>query len=84
MEMQWRSACQFCRMDERTSAHDFLRRLDLGDLDRNLSEEMSKLSYEQLLAVGGWLAERHLARAKGKRAERAPWQGQSMTFIDRH
>jgi hypothetical protein len=61
-------------MDERSTAHDFLRRLDSGELDGNLSEEMTKLSYEQLLDVGGWLAERHLARAKGKRAERAPWQ----------
>jgi hypothetical protein len=71
-------------MDERSAAHDFLRRLDSGELDRKLSEEMNKLSYEQLLHVGAWLAERHLARAKGKRAERAPWQSDSRDHLGQH
>jgi hypothetical protein len=71
-------------MDERSGAHDFLCRLDSGELDGKLFEEMNKLSYEQLLHVGGWLAERHLARAKGKRAERASWLCESRDHLDRH
>jgi hypothetical protein len=84
MQKQWRSACHTNSMDERSAAHEFLGRLDTGELDGKLFEEMNKLSYEQLLHVGGWLAERHLARAKGKRAELAPWLREARDHLDRH
>ena len=68
-------------MNEGNGAQDFLRRLDSGELDGKLFEEMNTLSYEQLLHVGGWLAERHVARAKGKRAERAYSRFESLEVV---
>jgi hypothetical protein len=67
-------------MDEGSTGQDFLHRLDSGELDGKLFEEMNKLSYEQLLQVGSWLAERHVARARGKRAERASQRYESSSI----
>jgi hypothetical protein len=68
-------------MDQGNGAQDFLRRLDSGELDGKLFQEMTTLSYEQLLHVGGWLAERHVARVKGKRVERAFSRFESLEVI---
>ena len=53
------------KLDDEEAVRIFMERLDRGDLDGHLTDELPKLTYAQLLRVGRILAER-----RGKQREK--------------